>query len=111
MKKNRLSVILLAAAILLLATQVRAADVVQGKCVAYDIDQHKVVIEEYDTNFGPKAPYGNPTGIIFEGDIKDAKIGIQPEPGDILRIAYVVDADKKRVLKIMNVSKQDLRKK
>jgi hypothetical protein len=87
------------------------AEVVQGKCVKYEPDKQLVTIEEYDTNFSKEAPYGKPTGIVFEGDVKTAKVGIKPEPGDILRIAFVLDGGTKRVLKIMNVSKQDLRKK
>jgi len=111
--KLAMTVLMLAAAAAILAGPVAAVtpEVVQGKCVKYEPDKQLVTIEEYDTNFSKEAPYGKPTGIIFEGDVKTAKIGIKPEPGDILRIAFVVDGGTKRVLKVMNVSKQDLRKK
>jgi hypothetical protein len=33
-----------------------------------------------------------------------------PEAGDILRISYVIEGNSKVALKIMNVSKQDLKK-
>ena len=41
----------------------------------------------------------------------DGEDPIPPEPGDILRIAFVVEGEKKKAAKVMNVSKQDLRKK
>ena len=93
------------------AAEARASEVVQGKCIRFDPAAQTVVIEEYDTNFTKEWPYGNPTGILFEGDTRTARIGIRPEPGDILRVAYKLEGDRKQVLKIMNVSKQDLMKK
>jgi hypothetical protein len=88
-----------------------AAEVAQGKCVAYDKAKNEISIEEYDTNFSKAAPYGRPTGTISKFDIAKAKIGIAPQPGDILRIAYTADGKTKKAIKVMNVSKQDLRKK
>jgi hypothetical protein len=87
-----------------------AAEVAQGKCVAYDKARNEISIEEYDTNFSKAAPYGRPTGKILKFDVAKAKIGIVPQPGDILRIAYDADG-KMKAIKVMNVSKQDLRKK
>ncbi len=88
-----------------------AAEVAQGKCVAYDKAKNEISIEEYDTNFSKAAPYGKPTGTISKFDITKAKIGIAPQPGDILRIAYDADGKTKKAIKVMNVSRQDLRKK
>ena len=93
------------------AAEAVASEVVQGKCIQFDPAAQKVVIEEFDTNFTTEWPYGNPTGILFEGDTRTARIGIRPEPGDILRVAFKIEGDRKQVLKIMNVSKQDLMKK
>jgi hypothetical protein len=88
-----------------------AAEVAQGKCVAYDKAKNEIAIEEYDINFSKAAPYGRPTGTISKFDVSKAKIGITPQPGDILRIAYDTDGKTKKAIKVMNVSKQDLRKK
>ena len=93
------------------STPVWASEVVQGKCLENNTEKQTLSLEEYDTNFSENSPYGNSLGIISEFDLRNAKIGIFPEPGDILRIAYKIVDDKKTALKVMNVSKQDLRKK
>ena len=94
-----------------LAGQALAFSVVQGKCLENNKDQKIIKIVEYDTNFGKDTPYGHDTGIESVYDVSQAKIGIPPEPGDILRIAFTVEGEKKKAAKVMNVSKQDLRKK
>jgi hypothetical protein len=88
-----------------------AAEVSQGKCVAYDKAKNEITLQEYDTDFSKAAPYGKPTGTISKFDVTKAKIGIAPQPGDILRISYDTDGKTKKAIKVMNVSKQDLRKK
>ena len=110
---RKLMSILPAAALmlLLLGTAAWAAEVIQGACVSYDAGNHTLVVEEYDLNFTPENKYGQATGIESTFDTATAKVGIEPEPGDILRIAFVLDGDAKTALKVMNVSKQDLRKK
>ena len=92
---------------LLFAAAAQAGEVAQGKCLAYQKGA-SVVIEEYDTNFTKEMKYGHPTGIESSFDIMKAKISYVPEPGDILRIAYVVEGSNKRAIKIMNVTKQDI---
>ena len=88
-----------------------ASEVIQGKCLEYDTAAKTIKLEEFDTNFSKDAPYGQSTGIISVVDCSKAKIGIFPEPGDILRVAYKVNGEVKEAIKVMNVSKQDLRKK
>lgn len=88
-----------------------AAEVSQGKCDKYNKETKVITIEEYNTNFSEKNPYGEPTGIVSSYNVESAVIGIPPEPGDILRIAYDVKGTERVALKVMNVSKQDLRKK
>lgn len=95
----------------LLPSAAFAAEVAQGVCQTYDHDGKVITIEEYDTNFDAEHKYGTPTGIITEFEVTKAKIGIEPESGDILRFAYVLHGDKRQALKVMNVSKQDLMKK
>lgn len=96
---------------LVFATQALAQEVAQGKCLANDQTGKTVKIEEYDVNFSKENPYGKPTGTESVYDVSKAKVGITPEPGDILRIAYVFEGEKRIAAKVMNVSKQDLRKK
>ncbi|MDD4733030.1 MAG: hypothetical protein PHX58_13990 [Desulfovibrio sp.] len=92
------------------AASALAAEVAQGRCVS--IDAQTLVLEEFDTvKTDANKHYGNPTGIETAFDVSAAKIGIPPEPGDILRIAYVIKGDAKQAIKVMNVSKQDLSKK
>lgn len=101
------------AALLLLAAfavSALAAEVAQGRCVS--IDSSTLVIEEFDLQKTPENKnYGNPTGIETTFDLTGAKIGIPPEPGDVLRVAYDVKNNAKVAIKVMNVSKQDLSKK
>lgn len=96
--------------VMLFAVSAHAGEVAQGKCLEYS-KGGILVIEEYDTNFTPEMKYGHPTGIESSFDVSKAKVGIIPEAGDILRIAYDVDGSNKKATKVMNVSKQDLRKK
>ncbi|EGJ49076.1 hypothetical protein [Desulfocurvibacter africanus] len=109
-RKFAASFALLALGVLLFAASAYAGEVAQGKCLNYT-KGGTLVIEEYDTNFTPEMKYGHPTGIESSFDASKAKVGMIPEPGDILRIAYDADGSSKRATKIMNVSKQDLRKK
>jgi len=88
-----------------------AAEVAQGKCLEYDQEKKELTIQEYNTEFSKEMPYGKPTVAVSKFDVSDAKIGIVPQPGDILRIAYKANGKAKKALKVMNVSKQDLRKK
>ena len=98
-------------AVFWLGSTALAAEVSQGKTLSFDAAAKRIQIEEYDTNFSPTTPYGHPTGIVSEYDLSKAKVGIHPDNGDVVRIAYRIDGDLKVALKVMNVSKQDLRKK
>ncbi len=106
-----LTALFLALGAFVLTSQALAFGVAQGKCLENNATQKTIKIEVYDTNFGKETPYGHATGIQNVYDVSAAKIGITPEPGDILRIAYTVEGDTRKAAKVMNVSKQDLRKK
>lgn len=88
-----------------------AGEVSQGKCISYDKEKKVIVMEEYDLNFGNDHPYGRSTGVQSTYDVSAAKVGITPQPGDILRIAFDAKGTQKVAVKVMNVSRQDLRKK
>jgi hypothetical protein len=111
MKKRNLIYLLAVMMLFCLSSAAFAGEVSQGKCVAYDVEKKTVSIDEYNLNFTKEHPYGEPTGVISVYDVSTAQIGLKPEPGDILRASYKVNGDKKTCLKLMNVSKQDLRKK
>jgi hypothetical protein len=97
--------------ILGLVSAALAGEVAQGKCISYEKEKKVIVIEEYDLNFGKDHPYGRPTGVQSTYDVSTAQVGIAPQPGDILRIAFDAKGTQKIAVKVMNVSKQDLRKK
>ena len=109
MKQQLMRIVLVLLVVFGFAGAGLAAEVSQGKVV--QASKEKITIEEYDINFSKEAPYGKATGIVTEFDLAKAKVGIPPEAGDILRIAYVVDGNTNMALKVMNVSKQDLRNK
>lgn len=115
MKSLKTATVIGAAALLVAALcwalPVLAAEVSQGKCQEYNQENKTIRIEDYNTNFSKQYPYGEPTGEISSYDVSKALIGIPPEPGDILRIAYDVTGTERVALKVMNVSKQDLMKK
>ncbi|EFL51115.1 hypothetical protein DesfrDRAFT_2060 [Solidesulfovibrio fructosivorans JJ]] len=110
-RQHTIVTLALALGLIFAAGQALAFSVVQGKCLESNNAQKTIKVEAYDTNFGPESPYGKSTGILTVYDVSEAKIGIPPQPGDILRIAYTVEGEKKKAAKVMNVSKQDLRKK
>jgi len=110
--KKRVRICLVALLVVLFATSfAAAAEVAQGKCIEFDKEKMLIRIEEYDLNFSQENPYGLPTGVEFLFNAQKALIGIPPAPGDILRVAYKVQGDEKIAIRIMNVTKQDLRKK
>ncbi|MEG6504721.1 hypothetical protein [Nitratidesulfovibrio sp. 1201_IL3209] len=88
-----------------------AAEVIQGKCLENNVEARTITIEEYDINFDKDYKFGHPTGINTTVDVSTAKVGIDPVPGDILRIAYEAGSGKKVALKVMNITKQNLMKK
>lgn len=96
---------------LCLAIPAFAGPVAQGKCISYDQDKKIVTIEDYDLNFTPAHKYGQPTGKQSSYNVAGALIGVLPQPGDILRIAYEEKDNQRIAFRVMNVSKQDLMKK
>ena len=111
MKTKILPLIAALAAVLWLGSTALASEVSQGKTLAFDAAAKRIQIEKYDINFTDAAPYGQPTGIVSEYDLTKAKVGIHPDNGDVVRIAYRIDGERKVAIKVMNVTKQDLRNK
>ena len=95
----------------LLGLPAMAAEVSQGKCVGFDKSSNQITIESFDIQISKQFPYGQPTGEKEVFDVSKAIIGIPPEPGDILRLAWESKNNAKSAMRVMNVSKQDLMKK
>ena len=72
----------------LIGSPAGASEVSQGKCIRFDASANLITIEAYDTQFSKQYPYGQPTGENEDFDVSEAAIGIHPEPGDILRLAW-----------------------
>ncbi|MDD4952613.1 MAG: hypothetical protein PHV85_08695 [Desulfovibrionaceae bacterium] len=87
------------------------AEVLQGKTLEFNKEAKTLTIEEYDLNFDKEFKYGHPTGIQSTVDLTNAQVGIEPAPGDIVRIAYYPKGDVKDAIKVQNMTKQNLMKK
>lgn len=112
MKRLLRGVFLTVMAGFLMVSAALAADVAQGKVLSMDAATNILTIEEFDTHKSADHPYGRPTGVTSEYKIeKQTLIGIKPQPGDVVRIAYKTQGTDRVAVRIMNVSKQDLRKK
>lgn len=111
MKRKTIFLCVTLAALFCLTSLASAAEVSQGKCISYNQDDKVISVEEYNLNFTDENPYGEATGIVTSYNVASAKMGLTPEPGDILRIAYEVKGTDRVAIKVMNVSKQDFRKK
>jgi len=109
MRRVKITAIVVAACLLvaLAAAGAFAGEVFQGVCKVYD-EQKKVMTlanTEPDKNKVDKSQQE----VTF--DLSRAKVGLTPAAGDKMRVAYVQEGDKLMALKVMNVTKQDLRKK
>jgi hypothetical protein len=110
--KNRILICLTGMILILcLAAPAMAVEVAQGKCLKLDNANKTVTIEEYDTDFSKAHVYGKPTGKESTFNIATAMIGADPNPGDILRIAYEEKGGQKIAFKVMNVTRQDIMRK
>jgi hypothetical protein len=112
MKKSIFYAAMCAILALCLAVPCMAASVAQGKCVVFDRDKQVLTIDEYDINISKTDPYGKPTGKQLTFKLtNDTLIGKVPEPGNIIRLAFEEKGADKEVVRLQNVTKQDLMKK
>lgn len=112
MKRSLLSLCMALSAALLMGATALAAEVAQGKVLSMDTATNILTLEEFDTHKSADHPYGRPTGVTSEYKIdKQTLIGIKPQVGDVVRIAFKTQGTERIAVRIMNVSKQDLRKK
>jgi hypothetical protein len=111
MKKWVFNAIIVLLGCMIGASLLLAAQVDQGKCIAYDEQKQLLTIEEYDLNFSAEHKYGKPTGKHAVYNLRDAKIGVPPAVGDVMRLSYELKGNERFAIKVMNVSKQDVMKK
>lgn len=112
MKRSLFGFFLALTAVFIMSSTALAADVAQGKVLSMDAATNILTIEEFDTHKSADHPYGRPTGVTSEYKIdKQTLIGIKPQVGDVVRIAFKTQGTERIAVRIMNVSKQDLRKK
>lgn len=112
MKRMLHGTVLAFVAVLFMTATSLAADVAQGKVLSLDKNTNILTIEEFDTHKSPEHPYGRPTGVTSEYKMdKKTLVGIPPQAGDVVRIAFTTQGTERIAVRIMNVSKQDLRKK
>ena len=79
--------------------------VYQGVCKAMADDAKSLTL----MNSQPKLnPIKGPSATF---DLCKARVGLLPEKGDVIRVAYLEQGKRLIAIKVMNVTKQDLRKK
>ncbi|MCF8042773.1 MAG: hypothetical protein K9K65_05355 [Desulfarculaceae bacterium] len=107
MKKTLLLGILLAALALGTGCLDKADEshVYQGTCLALTDGGKALVL----ANSQPKLNPLKGDKAVF--DISKAKVGLAPDLGNVIRVAFFVEKGQNVAIKVMNVSKQDLRKK
>lgn len=88
-----------------------AADISQGKVLSYEKDKQILTIDEFNLDFTKEHWYGTPTGKKVAFNMSKALVGVLPADGDVVRIAFKKEGDVNMVIRLMNVTKQDLMKK
>ena len=79
--------------------------VYQGVCISLDGDGKVLKLE----NTEPALNGIEGEQAVF--DLTEARVGLTPEPGDTVRVAYLEKDGVYQAVKVMNVTKQDLRDK
>lgn len=83
------------------------AQVFQGTCVSYDAKVKRLILKNDEPKLNPVTKTVD--RVTFE--VARAKIGITPVPGDKIRVAFRLKGKAFVASKVMNVTRQDLRKK
>ena len=78
--------------------------VYQGKCLRFSAADKILELKNTEPELNPIPG----DSAVF--NLAEAKVGLSPAPGDVIRVAYKVQGNSFLALKLMNVSKQDLRK-
>ena len=104
MRIRLIAVLVFAAISALGCSDASKSRVYQGVCVKYSASDRILELK----NTQPKLnPISGETAVF---NLANAKVGLTPDPGDVIRVAYTAEGNSLLALKLMNVSKQDLRK-
>jgi hypothetical protein len=104
MRIRLITILVIAAVTALGCSNGTKSRVYQGVCLKYSpIDQ----ILELKNSQPQLNPIPGETAVF---NLANAKVGLSPDPGDVIRVAYKAEGNSFLALKLMNVSKQDLRK-
>ena len=104
MRIRLIAVLVVAAITALSCSDGSQGRVYQGVCMKYSATDQ--ILELKNTQ-----PQLNPIpGETAVFNLAYAKVGLTPDPGDVIRVAYKAEGNSLVALKLMNVSKQDLRK-
>ena len=79
--------------------------VYQGACLELAADAKTLTLANSEPKLNPIK------GASATFDLSKAKVGLMPDKGDVIRVAYFKEKDRLMAIKVMNVTKQDLRKK
>ena len=78
--------------------------VYQGECLRFSAAEKILELKNTQPELNPIP------GERAVFSLAEAKVGLNPAPGDVIRVAYKVEGNSFLALKLMNVSKQDLSK-
>jgi hypothetical protein len=104
MKIRLIAVLVIAAVTALGCSDGSKSRVYQGVCMKYSPTDQILELK----NSQPQLNSIPGETAVF--NLANAKVGLTPEPGDVIRVAYKTEGNSLLALKLMNVSKQDLRK-
>jgi hypothetical protein len=82
----------------------RDSRVYQGTCIALEDAGKTLKLANSQPNLNPIK------GESATFDVSTAKVGAPPQPGDVIRVAFLEQGGKMVALRVMNVTRQDLRK-
>jgi hypothetical protein len=82
----------------------RDSRVYQGTCIALEDGGKMLKLANSQPNLNPIQ------GESATFDVSTAKVGAPPEPGDVVRVAFLDQGGKMVALRVMNVTRQDLTK-
>jgi hypothetical protein len=104
MRTRLIAVLVIAVSTSLGCSDAGKGRVYQGVCLKYSANDQILELKNTQPELNP---IPGETAVF---NLANAKVGLTPDPGDVIRVAYKAEGNSLRALKLMNVSKQDLRK-
>jgi hypothetical protein len=104
MRIRLITILVIAAVTALGCSNGTKSRVYQGVCLKYSPTDQILELKNSQPQLNP---IPGETAVF---NLANAKVGLSPDPGDVIRVAYKAEGNSFLALKLMNVSKQDLRK-